>query len=243
MEHAADLSEEAVAVALPERPVRAYPAILSTHADALAWARAGAPEGALVVAAYQASPRGRGGLEWDVQQDRSLGFSLVLRPRLPAPREGWLYVVAACGVADFVGSDAATVWPDEVVSSGRRAGAVSVQAEVGPVLVEWAVVSVLVEDVVPPRAPVLARVVAAIEARYRSSNVPVLADYLRRCQTIGRRVRARLIPLGPSGPTVVGKAVNVLTDGALVIERDDGARVAVRPQNLGLLEDDQTGAS
>ena len=238
MELPGDLTEAAVTEALPDRPVRAYPAVLSTHADALAWARAGAPEGALVVAEYQASPRGRGGLEWTAPQERSISFSLVLRPRLPLPREGWLYVVAGCGVADVVGGDAAIVWPDEVRRAGRRAGAIAVQTEVGPVVTAWSIVSVLVEDASPPRAAMLARVVGAIESRYRSTSVPVLADYLRRCETIGRRVRARLIPLGPAGPAVVGKAVNVLTDGALVVERDDGARVAVRPQNLALLEEE-----
>ena len=237
MELAGDLTEAAVAGALPGRPLRVYPAVLSTHADALAWARAGAPEGALVVAEYQASPRGRGGVEWTAPQEHSLAFSLVLQSRLPLPREGWLYVVAACGLADVVGDDASVAWPDEVHRGGRRAGALAIQVEPGAVLTEWAVVSVLVEDVVPPRAPTLARVVEAIESRYRSTTVPVLADYLRRCETIGHRVRARLIPMGPAGPAVVGKAVNVLTDGALVIERDDGARVAVRPQNLGLLDE------
>lgn len=237
MELAGDLSAEALGELLPDRPIRAYPALLSTHADALSWARAGAPEGALVVAEYQASPRGRGGLEWNVPQERSVAFSLILRPRLPAPREGWLYIPCACGVGDAIGANAGIAWPDEVVQLGRRAGAIAIQAHVGPVLTEWAVVSVLVENVKPPRAPVLARTLEAIEARYGSSNVAVLADYLRRCATIGRRVRARLIPMGPAGPTVVGQAVNVLTDGALVIERDDGARVSVRPQNLGLLED------
>jgi BirA family biotin operon repressor/biotin-[acetyl-CoA-carboxylase] ligase len=237
MDLAGDLSTEALAELLRDRPIRAYPAVLSTHADALAWARAGAPEGALVVAEYQASPRGRGGLEWNVPQERSLAFSLVLRPRLPAPREGWLYIPSACGIADASGADAVVAWPDEVIHSGRRAGAVAIQTEVGTVLTEWAVVSVLVEGVEPPRAPLLARTLHAIEARYRSPSVPVLAEYLRRCATIGRRVRARLIPMGPAGPTVVGRAASVLADGALVIERDDGARVAVRPQNLGLLED------
>jgi BirA family transcriptional regulator, biotin operon repressor / biotin---[acetyl-CoA-carboxylase] ligase len=238
VEFVGDLSEAAVAETLPDRPLRVYPAVLSTHADALGWARGGAPEGAVVVAEYQASPRGRGGLEWTAPQEQSVSFSLVLRPRLPLPREGWLYVVGACGVADVVGDDATVAWPDEIRRAGRRAGAVAVQTEAGPVLTEWAVVSVLVEDAPPPRAAMLARVVRAIESRYRSTTVPVLADYLRRCETIGRRVRARLVPLGPAGPAVVGKAVNVLTDGALVVERDDGARVAVRPQNLGVLEEE-----
>ena len=236
MELAGDLTPDAVAAALPGRPVRAYPAVLSTHADALAWARAGAPEGAVVVAEYQASPRGRGGIEWRTRAAESLSFSLVLRPRLPAPREGWLYVPAACGLADAVGPEAEIEWPDEVHTAGGRAGAVAVQVELGPVMTEWAVVSVLVEHVRPPRVDALAQVVAAVEERCRSATVPVLADYLRRCRTIGRRVRARLIPLGPGGVAIEGTAANVLADGALVVETGPKTRTAIRPQSLGRLE-------
>jgi BirA family biotin operon repressor/biotin-[acetyl-CoA-carboxylase] ligase len=236
-----DLTPEAVSKVLPERPVRAYPALLSTHADALAWARSGAPEGAVVVAEYQASPRGRAGVEWHPARE-SLSFSLVLRPRLPPPREGWLYVVATCGLADALGPGGEIAWPDEVHAGGRRAGAVGVQVELRGAATEWAVVSVLVEHSQPPRTAELARVVEAVERRYRSSTVPVLADYLRRCRTIGRHVRARLIPLGPGGVVIEGKAVNVLADGALVIERGAEARTAVRPQSLGRLEEPGTGA-
>jgi BirA family transcriptional regulator, biotin operon repressor / biotin---[acetyl-CoA-carboxylase] ligase len=230
-----DLSAAELEAALPGRAVRSYPALVSTDAEARAWARAGADDGAVVVAGYQASPRGRGGLEWSVGAE-SLAFSLVLRPRLPAEREGWLYVVTACAVADVVGRDASIEWPDEVWSDGARAGAAGIHVELGPEGTEWASVTVLLCDAPPPRAPLVGRVVDAIEARYRAPNVPVLAEYLRRCDTIGRRVTARLIPLGPGGAKVTGKALRVLADGALVLETDEGTRIAVRPQNLGVLE-------
>ena len=83
MELAADLSEEALAEAMPGRPLRRYVALLSTESDALAWARSGAPEGAVVVAEHQSAPRGRAGWPWNVPPGRNLGFSLVLRPQLP----------------------------------------------------------------------------------------------------------------------------------------------------------------
>jgi BirA family biotin operon repressor/biotin-[acetyl-CoA-carboxylase] ligase len=235
VELAEDLSTEALAELLPGRPVRAYPALLSTEADALAWARADAPEGALVVADYQASPRGRGGRPWQVPPGRSLAFSMVLRPRMPAEREGWTYTVATSGLADVIGGT--IEWPDEVRSGGDLAGAVGVYTELGPAGTAWAVVNVFVSDAPPPRGPLLARVVDAIEARYHSSASGVLAEYLPRCETIGRRVRARLVPLGPSGVKVTGRAVRTLTDGALVVETAEGRPVAVRPQNLGVLED------
>lgn len=237
MELAGDLSAAELAAALPGRAVRGYPALLSTEADALAWARGGAPEGAVVAAEYQASPRGRSGLEWRVRADADLAFSLILRPRLPAEREGWLYTVATSGLADAIGPAATIEWPDEVRVDGERAGAVGVHVELGPDGTDWAVLNVLVVGARPPRAPMLGRVVEAIEERYRSPTVPVLADYLRRAETIGRSVVARLLPLGPAAPQVAGRAVSALADGSLVVETADARRVAIPPQSLGLLEE------
>ncbi len=237
MELGADLSAEAVAEALPGRPIRAYRAVLSTEADALAWAREGAPSGAVVVAAYQAAPRGRAGLPWEVSPDGAMAFSIVLRPGLADEREGWLYTLAATGLADALGDDCTIEWPDEVDRGGSRLGAVGVQSDLGPGRVNWAVVSVLVIDAAPPRAALVGRVVKAIEARCRAPSGDVLADYMARCRTLGRSLCARLIPLGPGGPEVSGRAVAALKDGALVFETAKGNRVAVRPQNLGLLEE------
>lgn len=232
-----DLTNETLAAAMPGRALRCYPALLSTEADALAWARGGAPDGAVVAAGYQASPRGRAGLEWRMDPTSDLGFSLVLHPNLPPEREGWMYTVAASGLADVVGEAATIEWPDEVRVGGERAGAVGVYVELGPETTEWAVVNVLVIAAQPSPAELMARIVAAIESRHRSTPSDVLGDYLSRCETLGRSVRARMIPLGPSGPQVTGKAVGALMDGALLIETEDGRRIAVRPQNLGLLED------
>jgi BirA family biotin operon repressor/biotin-[acetyl-CoA-carboxylase] ligase len=232
-----DLTVEALAADMPERPLRSYPAMLSTEADALAWARSGAPGGAVVTAGYQASPRGRAGLPWEVRQGSGLAFSLVLRPELEAEREGWVYTVATSGLADALGESAAIAWPDEVRRGGTRVGAVGAWVELGAEGVDWAVVNVLVPGAAPPRGTTLARVVAAIEGYLRAPAEAVLPDYRARCETLGRLIRARLIPLGPSGPRVEGRAVDVLADGALVIETARGTRVAVRPQNLGLLEE------
>lgn len=231
-----DLDADALSDVLPGRPLQSYPALLSTGAAALACARAGAPEGTVVVADYQASPRGRGGLPWEVHPGEGLGCSIVLRPDLSAEREGWLYSVAASGLADALGQGA-IAWPDEVLLGGRRAGLVGVHAELGPAGVDWAVVSLLIPHAAPPRGPLLARVVDAIEARYRSPDGDVLADYRSRCDTLGRAVRARMVPLGPTGLEVEGTAVDCLADGALVLEGSGGRRVAVRPQHLGALDD------
>ena len=231
----ADLSREALAEAMPERPARAYPAMLSTEADALAWARSGAPDGALVVADYQASPRGRGGWPWEVRQGAGLGFSLVMRPDLPAQREGWPYVVVTSGIADALGEGAAIGWPDQVFLGDTHMASVGLHVEVADERISWVVASVLVTEADPPRAPLLARIVEAIEARAGAPTAPVLADYTPRCRTIGRSVRAQLIPMRPGGPSVEGTAVRTLADGALAIQPQEGRRTAVPPHSLGVL--------
>lgn len=247
----ADLDHAILAEAMPGRPVRSYPALLSTDADARAWARTGIRAGAVVVADYQASPRGRAGLPWTVRPGHGLGFSLVLRPPLAPAREGWLYVPLGCALLDALQSDAmqrggvrleedpapaSVAWPDEVHGQQRPLARFGIHAELGAHRVDWAVATVLIEDAAPPRAPLLVRAVIAIERRMREEPAKVLARYQRRCATLEETVRARMIPLGPAGPVVTGRAVGVLGDGALVIRTDRDRLVPVHPQNLGLLE-------
>lgn len=241
MDMTGDLDGTEVSLALGDRPVRSYPAVLSTEAVAMAWAREGAPSGAVVVADYQASPRGRGGLPWTVRPGHGLGFTLLMRPDLPPEREGWPYVAALKALDDVVGApDGSLEWPDTVrAGNGAALARLGVYVELGPARTEWVSATVLVEDAAPPRAPLLNRLVDAIEARLAAPADEVLGDYLARCTTVHQRLRARLIPMGPGGPEVTGEAVAVLADGALVLLTERGNRVAVPPQNLGLLDEPQ----
>jgi BirA family biotin operon repressor/biotin-[acetyl-CoA-carboxylase] ligase len=235
----ADLDAAQVAAALGDRPVQAYPALLSTEPVAMGWARSGATTGAVVVADYQAAARGRGGWPWTVQAGVGLGFTLLLRLDLPPEREGWPYVPSLLGLHDVLAPDGGSLlWPDTVVDAADAVLArLGVYVELGPSRTEWATVTVLVEQAAPPRPPLLRRLLEAIEARVAQSPEQVLADYLARCSTLGREHWARLIPLGPGGPSVTGEAVDVLADGALVLRTARGSRVAIPPQNLGLLQD------
>jgi BirA family transcriptional regulator, biotin operon repressor / biotin---[acetyl-CoA-carboxylase] ligase len=230
----ADLAADALAALLPDRPVRAYPAVLSTHADALAWARAGAPSGALVVADYQASPRGRAGTAWSVRARVDLGFSIVFRPAPTAEREGWTYVAVTTALADVLGADAQLVWPDAVERFGCLAARVG--AELDTVDGGWVVVSVLMADVAGARGGVLADAVRRIETCLAAPPGALIDRYRRRCRTLGLRVRARLIPLGSTGKEITGQAETVGLDGALLVRTDHGVRIGLRPSHLGVLE-------
>ncbi len=231
-----DITPTAIASALDDRPVRVYPALLSTEADAQAWARAGCPDGAVVTSTYQVAPRGRGGLPWEPDPTRDVVFSLVVRPDLEPEREGWLYAATAAGLADWVGSGAGWRWPDEVEADGTVVVRLGIHAELGPARVDWAVVTVLLQAPEGPRNEALADAIASIEHAHGRAPAEVLAELRPRCVTLGGRVRALLVPMGPAGPRVEGDASDLKDDGALVIATPAGGRIAVRPQHLGMLE-------
>jgi len=234
-----DLDAGVLTAVLGSRAIRTYPATLSTETMTMAWAREGAASGSVVVANYQASPRGRGGLPWRVRPGEGLGFTLLQRPELPPEREGWPYVPALLGLHDVVGEPGSgVVWPDTVTDpNGEVLASLGVYVELGPGRTEWVTVNVLVEHARPPRGQLLGRLVDAVETRLGQDAEQVLADYLPLCITLGQQRRARLIPMGPGGPEVTGEAVDVLADGALVLLTARGNRVAIPPHNLGLLQE------
>jgi BirA family transcriptional regulator, biotin operon repressor / biotin---[acetyl-CoA-carboxylase] ligase len=232
-----DLNEEAIRRALPDRPVRYYPALVTTEADALAWTHDDAPAGALVVAEHQVAARNRAGFVWETRGDAAVGFSLVLRPGLPVHREGWLFAVTGAALVDVAGPDAAIIWPDEVTVDRRRWAGFTVRTESEGHELAAAIVSVVLDAPEANHPQVLARTVRAIEARLAADEEETRVLVAERCATIGRSVTARLVPLGPTGQRVSGLAVDIKRDGALVLRTRDERRMAVRPHAVGLLEE------
>lgn len=185
---------------------------------------------------YPLSPRGRAGWEWHVDPDRDLAFSLVVRPSLAPQRDAWPYVAGTAALTDVLGGDTRIRWPDEVVAGGRPVASVGVQVDAGPTRAAWVVVSAWIIAPEGARAPLLAEAVAAIERRIAERSPDLLADYARRCLTLGRRVRVRMTGAGAGETVFTGVARSVLKDGALIVEGERG-RQMVPPSYLRSLED------
>lgn len=228
-----DLSAESLLAIVGDRSVQSHRVLLSAAVSAADWARAGAPHGAAVVTDHQIAPRGRAGRPWSVTPGRDLAFALVLRPALQSEREGWLYPVVVTALADACAGELTIEWPDEIQRARAMAAAVGIEVRLGGPTIKWAVVNVLIRDAEPPRGPLLGSVLQAIDARLAAAPAAVLADYVPLCRTIGRDVRVRLL----GGATrLQGRALEVLDDGALVIEAEGGRRVPVRPQDISSIE-------
>lgn len=225
---------EALTESMPDREIRCYPALLSTEAEAQSWARSRGPVGAVVVADYQASPRGRGGLPWKIP-DRGAGFSVVVKPKYLEHQEGRIYVAAITALSNIATLPEIT-WPDRAWDGDRHLGAVAVYAEVELFQVLWAVVSFMVDDAGEEPERLVGAVLTNLDARLEQSPEGLVSDYEDMLATIGRPVTAHLIPMGPTGRRISGTALGVDIDGSLKIASGEGEGVAVRPQHVGLLE-------
>ena len=112
----------------------------STNADLLARARAGAPDGLVLVADHQSAGRGRLGRSWQAPAGASLLASVLLRPDLALSRAHLLTV--ALGVAavdalqDLAEVPAALKWPNDVVVPDSQVGDGPLDRKLGGILAE-----------------------------------------------------------------------------------------------------------
>jgi BirA family biotin operon repressor/biotin-[acetyl-CoA-carboxylase] ligase len=118
----------------------------STNDVAREWALAGAPAGAMVVAARQVRGRGRRERSWDSPAGSGLYASFVWRPSWPAqqaPRLGILAGMAAYGALEAAGVPELRVkWPNDVLSAGNKIGGVLVEPRIGGEQIEFAVAGI-----------------------------------------------------------------------------------------------------
>lgn len=195
------------------------PSTGSTNDDAKHLARAGAPEGTVVLAGEQTAGRGRLGRTWTSGRG-GVYLSVVLRPNRPPAEVVALPLVISLGVSrglERLGCRPLVKWPNDVwlAGNGDPAGKVAgilleMQAESD--CVEWVVAGVgvnvhaeeqrfdgasYVPDHVSPcaTADVAAAVLEGISAVYREFTAggfdALVAEYDRRSMLLGRDVTVR----------------------------------------------------
>src|SRR5215469_17975770 len=104
----------------------------STNADVAAAARAGTPEGLVVVAEQQTAGRGRLDRRWESPPRAGLAFSVLLRPAVPASRLGWLPLLAGVALVEAVRRqaevDAVLKWPNDLLVDERKCAGILAEA-------------------------------------------------------------------------------------------------------------------
>ncbi len=209
----------------------------STNAVVSERARAGAPEGLVLVAEHQTAGRGRLDRTWVTPARSALTFSVLLRPATEPARWPWLPLLTGVSVHDAVGHGTRLKWPNDVLlgdhklagilvelveTPGGPAAVVGIGLNVSTTADELPVptaTSLTVAGLDVDRTDLLLRILAELARIYVNWNRSRPGDdllrtaYLRRCATIGQLVRVDL----PSGESLTGTAVDVDHAGRLVV--------------------------
>jgi BirA family transcriptional regulator, biotin operon repressor / biotin---[acetyl-CoA-carboxylase] ligase len=157
----------------------------STNADVLALARAGAPEGVVVVADHQTAGRGRRDRRWEAPPGAALLLSVLTRPAGIGLDDGRLHLVpAAVGVAAAEAARAATgadirlKWPNDLtVETGggpRKLSGILSETVVGHGAVRAVVVGIGINVAGPLPGPLAATAVALDELAGGDVDRPAL---------------------------------------------------------------------
>ncbi|MEU6073087.1 biotin--[acetyl-CoA-carboxylase] ligase [Micromonospora sp. NPDC047074] len=117
----------------------------STNADVAEAARAGEPEGLVVVAEQQTAGRGRRGRAWQSPARAGIATSVLLRPgeavpdrgwaSVPQTRYGWLPLLAGVALVDAVTRlaelDAGLKWPNDLLVDDAKCAGILAEAVPG----------------------------------------------------------------------------------------------------------------
>ncbi len=229
------------------REIRVVTATGSTNADLVAAARAGAPEGAVLVAEAQTAGRGRLGRSWVGPPRSALTFSVLLRPvSMPADLWGWLPLLhglsAARATREVTDVDVRLKWPNDLLApDGGKLGGVLAE-RVGDAVVIGLGLNVTTRDheLPVPSATSLAlagatvtdrdtllrailRELAGCYARWQLAGGDAEASglhaaYVTSCATVGQTVRVEL----PGGTVLTGDATGIDRRGQLIVAGDNG---------------------
>jgi BirA family biotin operon repressor/biotin-[acetyl-CoA-carboxylase] ligase len=224
----------------------------STNSDVSALGRAGAPEGAVVVADAQTAGRGRLGRTWVSRPGLNLYLSILLRPSIVPAAAPQLALVAGLAVAETFeeeGLSASIKWPNDVLLGGRKACGILTELEAEADRVDFVVVGIgvnlnSVDEDFPPelrsratslrlargreveRARFAAQLLSRFERcyeRFREHGFGGLAsEWERRSALVGRE-----LTIDGAGETVSGEYAGIDAEGALLL-RDREAAGGIR---------------
>jgi BirA family biotin operon repressor/biotin-[acetyl-CoA-carboxylase] ligase len=231
------------------RDVRWLESTDSTQRVARELARAGAPEGVLVVAERQTAGRGRLGREWHSPAGVNLYASLVLRPAVAPAAMPQLALVVGVAVAAAVeeasGRRPGLKWPNDVLLDGRKVAGVLTEMDSELDRVHFAIAGIGVNLNAPAsafpralrdkatsifaatgrrvdRAAFAARLLAALEARYGRWLEVGFATGVRAEWESYSSLTGRRVRVAAADGAVAGEVLGLDTDGALRLRAADG---------------------
>jgi BirA family biotin operon repressor/biotin-[acetyl-CoA-carboxylase] ligase len=221
----------------------------STQDIAKALASSGAVEGAIAVAETQSGGRGRIGRQWSSPAG-GIYFSIVLRPDIKPAEAPRLPLMAGVAVAQAIKRNTNLAprlkWPNDIMIGDRKVCGILTEMSAEMDRLDWVVIGVglnvnisrkhLPQEIRGiatslmdesgeriPRVALLQDILFEIESLYgelvKSGFEPIRARWKALSNTIGANVVVSM-------PTeqVKGLALDIDSDGALILQKEDGSR-------------------
>ncbi|MCD6460575.1 biotin--[acetyl-CoA-carboxylase] ligase [bacterium] len=97
----------------------------STNIDAMNLALKGEKEGTVIIAQTQTAGKGRFNRQWESIPDKSLAFSIILKPYGKSPRQAYQFTVMAAvsiieAVCEFTGLKPKIKWPNDIYLNNKK---------------------------------------------------------------------------------------------------------------------------
>ncbi len=218
---------------------------ISTQDIASTLAEQGAREGTIVLAEEMTDGRGRLGRKWYALRG-GLWFTLILRPRMVKSVQLLSLAVGlglVKGIEKHIGIKTSLKWPNDVLYDERKLAGILVEGKIESNYIKYILVGIglNVNNKIPvelgstaislkeikgrdiPRIPLLRSILLQIDHYYvtlfkKKDYDEILSEWKKHSTTIGRTVKAVTI----DGKIIVGRAVDVDKNGALIIETSHG---------------------
>lgn len=237
--------EKGIKTAFVGRQIHHFDTLASTNLRAREIA-ADSPNGTVVIAEEQFEGKGRTGRAW-ASPPGGIYLSIILKPDIPPDHLHRLTLVtgvAAVETLNGLGLNAGIKWPNDILINEKKVCGILTEIDAEADAMNYAIIGIGVNantelDALPPitmlqatslkeemgqvvdRIAIAQRFLERFEQYYiafLTDDFPsVLKHWRAYSSTIGRRVK-----IVTRFRTIVGEAVGVDNDGALIVELDDG---------------------
>lgn len=235
----------------------------STNTEAKKRAIDGCPEGTLVITEAQLGGRGRLSRGWFSPAQKGIWFSVVLRPPFPPQEAPKCTLMAAVAInraiRDVTGIPCGIKWPNDILCNGRKLVGILTEMSAEMDVINHIVIGIGINvnidaEEIPPELKGIATSVS-MEAGAAMSRIDLFTKVLEKMEELYLLVKAsgfavvldawrqESITLGHMVNVIgldrsfVGKAVDIDSDGALLVETEMGVErvlagdVSIRPAN------------
>ncbi|WP_245983277.1 biotin--[acetyl-CoA-carboxylase] ligase [Ammoniphilus oxalaticus] len=225
-----------------------FETVESTQTEIHALARAGAPEGTVVIADEQVKGKGRLGRSWHSPPGSGIWMSVLLRPKLELQRCPQLTLVAAVAIVETIreqtGLPLMIKWPNDLLLNGKKVCGILTELRAESDCVDYIALGIGInvssasfpseladiatslsieqQGQAPLRTPLIKRLLEKLEELYflyvEQGFSAIKPRWEAHALMLGKPITARRV----NSATLQGIAIGIDEQGALLLRMEDG---------------------